>query len=77
MIKSKYSAPVSGTYRCSKCGAIVEVDPDKTYEDQAACPEEECLGQVFCNEWNGWGLSEPSNYVGQAGGVNENNQAVV
>ena len=52
--KPAYKAPPAGFYRCMACGVEVPIKP-VPYEEQAACPCPSCDGQVFCNEWEGWG----------------------
>jgi len=50
--------PPNNTLKCSICGTE-QVFPDNVaYEELAACPDDDCLGQCFCNKWDGWESEE-------------------
>ena len=53
-----YSAPEPGWLRCCECGMTVRFQTRLSYEEQCACPRDECLGQLFCHRWPRWNGGE-------------------
>lgn len=49
-----FDAPDAGFLRCYECGTTVPFREAIPYEQQAACPQENCLGQLFCIRWPRW-----------------------
>ena len=52
--EKQFTAPLEGYYKCSACGEQHPIDDDKSYEEQAACLNDDCFGQRFCIKWDGW-----------------------
>ena len=52
--KPKYNKPPDKTLQCCKCGTQHDFPDGVEYEDIAACTDDDCIGQCFCNKWDGW-----------------------
>jgi len=55
--KPPRKAPPEGYFRCLGCGVLVAIKQGVPYEEQCACPDHKCDGQLLCNEFSGWSKS--------------------
>lgn len=53
-LRERLPAPAEGFLKCCRCGCEQRFLSHLTYEEQAACFDPECTGQMFCNKWSGW-----------------------
>lgn len=52
--KQTYNKPPNNTLQCCKCGKQHAFPDGVDYEELSACADDDCIGQCFCNKWDGW-----------------------
>ena len=58
VVKVAFTRPDDGYLRCCQCGATKPFNKNISYEEQADCVFDDCLGQMFCNKWPAWADAE-------------------